>query len=243
MSRISITLGLIVLGASVHAPVVSGQEPAPAAGQVAARERGQREPPRFAVADRNRLTITLGFWDTPADPGHGRVVYSGAYSNDLSAGLEYTRFLSEYLAVNLGAHVLPIDAGSVVGRHGISSGSRTIVFVPLGLHFNPGGGQTRGRSVKPYLLAGLGPVVGTVTGSELGRSGVRSGARTEVAIGARLGGGVDFMLGRSWAASLEAGYNWMADFEQPIGAHDNYGGFELRVGIGWLFGKGKPVAN
>jgi hypothetical protein len=37
---------------------------------------------------------------------------------------------------------------------------------------------------------------------------------------------------------VNAGYNWMADFSRPIGGRDNYSGFQVAVGIGFLFGKG-----
>jgi len=36
---------------------------------------------------------------------------------------------------------------------------------------------------------------------------------------------------------LEAGYHWMADFDDPIGGQRNYSGFQLAAGFGWLFGK------
>jgi hypothetical protein len=30
----------------------------------------------------------------------------------------------------------------------------------------------------------------------------------------------------------------MSDFSQPVGGHYNYNGFELGVGVSWLFGGG-----
>ncbi len=241
MKRLPLALGLVILGVGVAASAF-GQEPE-AAVQIIEAGPDQGQPPRFALAERNRLSLSFGYWDAPRERWEHPYVYSGAHNDGLSVGFDYTRFLNERFAVSLGAHVLPIDAGSYVHQGGVGTGARTIVFVPLGLRFNPSGGEIGTRSVKPYLLAGVGPMVGTLAGDVVGRHGVWSGARTEVSIGARVGAGLDFMLGRSWALSLEAGYNWMDDFQQPIGSFDDYSGFELRIGIGWLFGKGRPVAN
>jgi len=41
-----------------------------------------------------------------------------------------------------------------------------------------------------------------------------------------------------WSFGLSVVYNWMADFAEPIGKRDNYSGFDLRLSVGWLFGKG-----
>jgi opacity protein-like surface antigen len=246
MKRAPLHFGFIALALGIHCPAAIAQE-SPITIRVtdaAPAQPAQPAVPRFAVAGRNRFSLIFGYWDVPRDPDAGVVVSAGAYNDGLAVGLEYTRFLSEHFAVTLGAHVVPIEAGSRVSRWGGSySGSRTVVFVPLSLRFNPSPGDTTGRSVKPYLLAGVGPVVGTVAGSVAGRSGVLTGARSEVALGGQLGGGVDFMLGRSWALNVEATYNLMQAFERPIGPHDDYSGLELHVGIGWVFGKGTPVAN
>jgi len=243
MKRIPLLLGVIALGVAVHCPPAFAQE-SPITIKVTDEMPGQPAPPRFAVAGRNRFSLIFGYWDMPRDPDAGFATSAGAYNDGLAVGLEYTRFLSEHFAVALGAHVVPIEAGSRVSRRGGSlSGSRTVVFVPLGLRFNPVPGEMAGHSVKPYLLAGVGPVVGTVAGSVASRPGFFTGARSEVALGGQLGGGVDFMLGRSWALNIEASYNFMQPFDRPIGPHDDYSGFELHVGIGWVFGKGTPVAN
>ena len=37
---------------------------------------------------------------------------------------------------------------------------------------------------------------------------------------------------------MDAGYNWMADFDQPVGGRRNYSGFGMSVGLGVLFGRG-----
>ena len=56
--------------------------------------------------------------------------------------------------------------------------------------------------------------------------------------GGLVGGGVDFHVSRGFSLGVSGGYRWMADFSRPIGARDNYSGFELALNIGWLFGAG-----
>ena len=67
--------------------------------------------------------------------------------------------------------------------------------------------------------------------------------QTKGTIGGHLGGGVDVHLGRHWTLGVSAGYNWMADFSEPIGARDNYSGFGASVGLGFLFGKGTTASE
>jgi hypothetical protein len=81
-------------------------------------------------------------------------------------------------------------------------------------------------------------VFGTAEGTSVSGSRVIAGTHTEVSIGGDLGVGVDLHLGRAVSLGLDAGYRWMADFPEPVGARDNYSGFTLAVRIGWLFGKG-----
>ena len=64
------------------------------------------------------------------------------------------------------------------------------------------------------------------------------GGRGEVTVGAFLGGGVDFHLGRNFSMGVTTGYNWVGDFETPIGGRSNYSGFELSLSFGWVFGRG-----
>jgi hypothetical protein len=60
-----------------------------------------------------------------------------------------------------------------------------------------------------------------------------------VTVGGHLRAGADFHLARSFAIGVDGGYNWMADFSEPVGLNDNYSGFGLGVNFGWLWGKGQ----
>jgi hypothetical protein len=202
------------------------------------RRRGEWEPPPFAVTGRNRLDLRLGMWNVSGPLASG--ITTGSDVLDLVAGLRYTRYLREDLAVAVDVKSFAVSTGESVGAAGIFSGSQAIVAIPLEVRFNPLSGVLHTRSVKPYLAAGVGPVIGASEGSSIGAGGIHTGSRTEATVGGPVGVGVDFHLSRHFTLGVNGGYIWMADFSQPIGGRDNYSGFELSLSIGWLFGKGSP---
>jgi hypothetical protein len=202
------------------------------------RRRGRVQPMRFAVAGRNRLALRIGAWFVPDGTPHGYIVRSGARVGNLAGGFEYTRFMSERLAVTFGATVRPNSAGSVVTTDGVFSGSSTVVVLPVGVRWNPGRGDYRMRPVKPYLAFGLGPVIGSAAGSSVTWRGASAGASEETALGGHVGGGVDLHLGRGCSFGLGLGYNWMTNFAEPIGGRRNYSGVDFSLSLGWIFGKG-----
>lgn len=195
--------------------------------------------PSFAVSGRNRIELRLGAMSLSGGSATAGYVASGSRASDLMAGGQYTRFLSESLALTFTANALASEVGTGVSRQGVFNGSVSIVALPLGIQWNPMKGELRSRSLKPYLAVGLGPVLGASTGSFIGTSVPSfSGAQTKGTIGGHLGAGLDVYLGRRWTLGLSAGYNWMADFSEPVGARDNYSGFGASVSLGFLFGKG-----
>jgi Caspase domain/Outer membrane protein beta-barrel domain len=178
----------------------------------ATRRRGI-ETPSFAVAGRNRIEARLRM---PSSAG--------------GAGLEYARYVREDVAVTLG-----LDAS-----HGTSTlaGTSTILALPVGVRWNPMKGDLSHRALKPYLAAGIGPVFGSFTGSTVAGGLVFTGS-SATTFEAQLGVGADIHVAHSWSVGLAGTYNWMGDFPESVGGRRSYGrGFQLGVGIGWLFGRG-----
>jgi len=201
-----------------------------------ARARGGAKPLPFALTERNRIELHIGSWQVPGASTTPSVA-AGSDSLDFATGLQYHRFLREDLALTFGVRVLT-SANTTVSQNGTFSGSYAIVSLPLGVRWNPLRGELHSRAVKPYLAAGLGPVIGAASGAGLTSDGAFAGDRTRASVGGLLGAGVDFHLGRHCSLGVEAGYQWMADFSDPIGARDNYRGFQFGLNIGWLFGRG-----
>ena len=91
--------------------------------------------------------------------------------------------------------------------------------------------------LKPFISAGLGPVIGSSSGSYVGRT-ISAGNVTRATLGGHAGGGLDVQLVRSFSIGWDLGYNAMLNFSEPVGLRDNFNGIRLALGFGWLFGKG-----
>jgi hypothetical protein len=63
------------------------------------------------------------------------------------------------------ANVLPLESGSSVTSEGSFDGSATVVALPIGLRCTPAMGDLRTQWAKPFLAIGVGPVVGSLSGS------------------------------------------------------------------------------
>lgn len=194
--------------------------------------------PIYSVAGRNRVELRLGMWRAGPSAAPTPVVSVGTDSVDLMAGLQYTRFVREDLAFTLGANVIPDSGSTRVTPTDAFAGSRAIAAILVGMRWNPMRGELRSHAVKPYLAAGIGPMIGASSGAGTSYSSVFVGTRSAATAGGYAGAGVDFLAGRSWSIGIGAGYNWMTDFSRPIGGRDNYSGFEVAVSLGWMFGKG-----
>jgi hypothetical protein len=83
-------------------------------------------------------------------------------------------------------------------------------------------------------------VIGDSVGSYAGRGAAITGVHTRATVGGYIKGGADFHLARWFAISADGGYNWTADFAQPIGPTKNYSGFAFSLGFGCLWGRGTP---
>ncbi len=203
------------------------------------RRRGTQYQPVFTVAGRNRIELRFGMAPGSGGSSAAATVVSGADAGRLLAGFQYTRYLREDMAFTFGIDAFGMQSGSRVGPDAVFSGSSMLVALPFGVRWSPPKFQSWSRAMKPYIAVGVGPVIGASSGSSVARaSGVFSGARTLTTGEAQLGAGADVYLGRSWSLGLNGTYNWMADFSAPVGGRSNYGGFELGVGFGWLFGRG-----
>jgi hypothetical protein len=113
----------------------------------------------------------------------------------------------------------------------VFSGTASVIAVPLGVRWNLAGVLWR-QSLKPFIGASVGPVIGGSTGATVTTTRVDSGASTHTTIGGVVGGGVDVHLGRSWSLGVDGGYQWMSKFPEPVGGRREYRGLQLGVGSG-----------
>jgi hypothetical protein len=99
----------------------------------ATQTRGGVDLAPYSVAGRNRFDVRLGVWRT----GLSGLVSSGVSSGDLTAGIQYTRYLKEHLAITFDIQAAGNHVGSVVGGEGAFSGVSSIVALPIGVRYNP----------------------------------------------------------------------------------------------------------
>jgi hypothetical protein len=226
------TIAVVVLGALLPTASV-GETLAPTTPTASGQEVDLR-PLNRSSSFEMRLTfrqiapdgLPLDGMSTAGAPTGGKV----------SFGLGFSHWLEDDLAVTLavaaqsGERELVWDAER---EEFIQSGG--LVSLLLGLRKYVWGTP----KVRPYLAAAVGPYFGgsSVTAGETsGRAPTESRAR--VTLGGLVGGGVALRLGRSWMVDLGGGYTLTSDFSRPVSGRDNYNGFEVGIGIRWLFGGG-----
>jgi len=198
------------------------------------RSRGGVDVLPYAVSGRNRLEVRFGMWRTGVDGTSS----TGANTGDLFGGVQYTRYLNEQLAATFAIEGMSLQTGSVVSRDGAFSGVADLVRMPVGVRWNPMAFGRQADAIKPFVAAGLGPVIGNSVGSFAGSGTTLTGVHSSATVGGYVRGGVDFHVARSFAIGVDGGYNWMADFPQPVGVKKNYSGFGAGLAFGWLFGRG-----
>ena len=200
------------------------------------RPRGTADLGKFDVAGRNRLELRFGMWHV-SDTAPS--VSAGSDTLNAFAGLQYTHYVAEDLAMTFAIQGLGAESGASVSSEGVFAGNAGVLAVPIGVRWNPFRSSGHVQPVKPFVAASIGPVFGSSQGSFTGSAGVFAGNRTEATVGGHVGAGVDFHVARSFSIGVNGGYNWMADFSHPVGVRDNYSGPELGFTLGVLFGKGR----
>jgi hypothetical protein len=189
----------------------------------------------YAVTGRNRFDVRFGAWSHGWD---NQVVVSGIDSSNVLGGIRYTRYFKESLAATFTIEGGGGQVGTVTTRNGMYDGVSGVVSFPVGVRWNP---LTFGRQkdgIKPFVAFSAGPVFGDTVADYNGRHGYEDGIYSTATIGGFVGGGVDFHAGRTCVIGLDAGYNWMGDFDRPIGGSDNYSGPAISINLGFMWGRG-----
>jgi hypothetical protein len=177
----------------------------------------------YSVEGRQRLDLRIGMWRIGDIGGAAPLVGT----DDVMGGVQYTRYLKENLAITFA--VEGIETG--VGNGTVSS----VVAFPLAVRWNPLPFGRQNDGIKPFISVGAGPVLGEHVS---GNRAFSENVRTSGTVGSHLRGGADFHFARSFAIGVDAGYNWLADFDEPVGGRRNYSGFSMSLGLGWLIGRG-----
>jgi hypothetical protein len=189
----------------------------------------------IAVAGRHRIELLIGGAHAVLDPPP---VVSANHALDGFGGFQYTTFLREDLGLTFAVRGRGGESGTLPSGVATSSGTG-LIAIPAGVRWNPITSRRPASAVKPFVAATIGPIFASGSLTSIGPSSLANAHFHETTIGGDAIAGIDFHPARPLSIGVSGGYNWMGTFARPIGLLDNYGGPEVGVSVGFLFGKGR----
>ncbi|MGA3243947.1 MAG: outer membrane beta-barrel protein [Bacteroidota bacterium] len=181
------------------------------------------------------IELDLGFWNNVNAGQQLNVigVKQEAKASGFVGGLTYCYWMRENVAITVAGSLLSSEASSTVMTYPIAvnqSANALFSFLVGMRYFIPEPASE--DLVRPYLAIG----VGSFMGFEASNSLIAQSAHSESTFGGRAGIGLDAYLSKSVKLGVNAGYNAMSDFRYAVGARNNFNGFDISLGIAFLFG-------
>lgn len=187
---------------------------------------------------RHRIDLHVGWWGTqPADFTEGSgLITTRVGSWDITGGLGYSRWLREDIALGVNLMGLAGEVSTTIGTE-VSNQSFSLASILINAKkYLPA--STLKSNIRPFLTAGAGVFIGTITETSVGPVVNVSVGETMGAFGGQIGGGVDIPMGRYFIMGSKIAYNLVSDFREPLGDRDNYSGLEFNISLGLMLGKG-----
>jgi outer membrane protein W len=185
---------------------------------------------------RSGIDLNIGVYDntsTTTITVSPAVVTTNAATGFMGS-ISYQYWFEEYLSLRGGIGALLISANTTSGSTQISTETVSILPMLVGVNFYPI--QINKQSnILPYISGYIGPYVGIYTLNLVATSTVKSESIVETAFGARLGAGLDFLIGDVFKLGVGIAYHFITDFSRPIGGETNYSGPEYSVSFGIVF--------
>jgi len=155
--------------------------------------------------------------------------------NGIIGSIAYNYWFANEWAVNLSVGVANADVSTTMSGTGVSVESATVIPVLFGVRYKPLG-LAIGDAMRPYLYASLGPYFGFASNV---RAGMTAGAASysEMALGSRLGAGMDLSLSRRFTLGFALGYRLVSDFGRRIGSEKNHSSPEFSLSLGIAIGR------
>ena len=178
------------------------------------------------------LEVNIGLWNETQVGQQLSVsgIKQSAKASGFVGGLGYSYWMKEYLAVTVEASMLSGEASSTISLSNIQQRANSVVSVLIGMKYFLPQPELDDR-VRPYVALGIGSYVG----SEAENSLFSQSAHSESVLGGRLGVGLDALLGSWFKLGANVGYNIMGDFKTPVGARNNFDGYDMSFGFGFVF--------
>jgi hypothetical protein len=193
-----------------------------------------------SLDSRHRIEVRFGGWGDGWYEGHGdNWDYAGSAKG--AFGLEYLSFIRNDIGIGVGfSSLVRADDCHECFESGAA---RVVTSVPVIVRWYPVRRLTRSRLVEPYVTGGIGPVFGVDTIYSRGHEGGAwyhdeySSTRVGTTFGGRVGGGVDFCLGRIFTLGVSGAWNWDSGFSNDLWRAARPSGGEFTVALGWNFGR------
>ncbi len=187
-----------------------------------------------SLQHRSQLELRIGVRDdTHFDRFYEYNVIDREGLGNMVVTVGYNYWADEHTAFNISAKVLAAETVDKYDEFGVYTSDFSVVALFLGArqYFHRPGSHA---PLRPYVAISGGPVIGSHTCSEVGFECLAE-TKTIAAAGMHLGGGFDVVAGRHIMFGLNAGYNLLTDFSEPVGGHVNYSGSEFGASIGFIF--------
>lgn len=208
------------------------------------RLRGVDSGPEYWLNGRHMVGMRLGMWSGSggAQPVSGAPpAFTGQYLNAgrLAVNLEYLRFVREDLAVGAGLHMMVDTVESTATADTVAVRDRVGVQLPFVVRWNPVRLFTSWRTVEPYLRAGVGPLLGTHNTQRTTGGNTVTETVVNTTVGGSAGGGAQIRIGHSWAAGVDAAWNFSGRVQELGVQRARYAGWEVTFGVARLLGEPK----
>lgn len=190
-----------------------------------------------SLKGRSSIDLDVGLWheskagNAISSDGVAQVASTGGFLG----GLSYHYWFQEELSCAVSIGLLAGEATSLMSVSGSLQRTSSVVPILFGVRYHLTDSSLK-SSVRPFASLSIGPFLGFESKSER----LKQETHTETALGARIGAGMDFLVGQSFKIGAGIGYNAIMDYSTSIGARKNYSGPDFHLSVGLLFGEGEP---
>ncbi|UCH65368.1 MAG: outer membrane beta-barrel protein [Ignavibacterium sp.] len=185
---------------------------------------------------RSGIDLNVGLYDNTSTTkiAIAPTVVTTNASTGFMGSISYQYWIEDYLSLRVGIGALVINANTAAGVTEVSTETATIVPILVGVNFYPIQ-MNKQSNFLPYISGYIGPYIGIYTSNVTGTTGVKSESIVENAFGARLGAGLDLLIGDIFKLGIGIAYHFITDFSKPIGSETNYSGPEYSISFGIVF--------
>lgn len=196
-----------------------------------------------SLKNRTGIEIGFGFRDyTGFENEH--IVYdivNHSSVENMTFSLGFNHWINERTAFNLSFSVIDAKNRTGFDELGFYEYGYAVVPIMAGFRFYMSHANDH-SDFRPFISIGMGPVIRSSKYDYAGYHAYNN-TYTETVFGAKIGGGVDIIMGKHMILGFEGSYNQYSDFENQIELDNVYNGPEFGIRFGFVFGGPKAPDN